>query len=94
MQVFQPLSWSQESKIKPLSMQTASAYTFERMGHSHEFHSGTLTGCHLCNEPSHKSTLNIPQSAGSGIATKWERLEMTAIQPQSGRSGKIIEEDQ
>lgn len=53
-----------------------------------------VTGCHLCNEPSHKFTLNIPQSAGSGIATEWKQLGMTAIQPQSGRPGKIIAEDQ
>ena len=50
----------------------------------------------LCDKSSREisSLLNIPQSTVSGIRTKWKRLEMTATQPRSGRSHKMMEESQ
>jgi len=55
-----------------------------------------VIGFHLCNKSSHEmsSLLNIPQSAVSGIITKWKRLGTTATQPQSGRPRKMTERGQ
>ena len=77
-------------------MQTASTNICERMGRSQElseFQRGTVIGCHLCNKSSREisSWVNIPQSAVSGIITKWKRLGTTAAQPRSGRPGKMTE---
>ncbi|CAI9579852.1 unnamed protein product, partial [Staurois parvus] len=38
--------------------------------------------------------LNIPQSAVSGIITKWKQLGTTATQPRSGRPHKMTERGQ
>ncbi|CAI9572283.1 unnamed protein product [Staurois parvus] len=67
-------------------MQTASANSCERMGHSQqlsEFTHGTVIGCHLCNKSIHELSLllNIPWSTGSGIITKWKQLGTTATRP-------------
>ncbi|CAI9578502.1 unnamed protein product [Staurois parvus] len=60
-------------------MQTASTNICERMGCSQElseFQRGTVIGCHLCNKSICEISLllNIPQSAVSGIITKWKQL--------------------
>ena len=57
---------------------------------------GTVTGCHLCNKSSREvsSLLNIPQSAVSGIITKWKRLGTTATQLRSGGPRKNTERGQ
>ncbi|CAI9575577.1 unnamed protein product [Staurois parvus] len=49
-----------------------------------EFKSGTVISCHLCNKSIHEISLllNMTQSIVSGIITKWQQLETTAIQPQ------------
>jgi len=86
-------------KFKDLGMQTVSTNICERMGCSQElseFQCGTLRGCHLCNKSSCEisSLLNIPQSAVSGIITKWTWLGTTATQPQRGRHRKMTERGQ
>ena len=80
-------------------MQTASTNICERMGRSQElsgFQRGTVTGRHLSDKSSREvsSLLNIPQSAVSGIITKWKRLGTTAAQPRSGRPRKMTERGQ
>ncbi|CAI9579851.1 unnamed protein product [Staurois parvus] len=64
------------------------------MGHSQElseFKRGTVIGCHLCNKSIHEISLllNIPQSAVSGIITKWKQLGTTATQPRSERGQRM-----
>ena len=44
--------------------------------------------------PEVSSLLNIPQSAVSGIITKWKQLGVTVTQPRSGRPGKMTERGQ
>ncbi|CAI9609222.1 unnamed protein product, partial [Staurois parvus] len=66
------------------------------MGHSQElseFKRGTVIGCHLCNMSIREISLllNIPQSAVSGIITKWKQLGTAATQPPSGRPHKMTE---
>ncbi|CAI9610003.1 unnamed protein product [Staurois parvus] len=56
------------------------------MGHYQElseFECGTVIGCHLCNKSIREISfpLNIPQSTGSSIITKWRQLGTTATQP-------------
>jgi len=97
--VFQSPPWPQVYKFKHLGMQTASTNICDRMGRSQElseFQRGTVIGCHLCNKSRREisSLQNIPQSAVSGIITKWKRLRMTATRPQSGRPGKMAERGQ
>ncbi|CAI9554034.1 unnamed protein product [Staurois parvus] len=80
-------------------MHTASTNICERMGRSQElsdFKHGTVIDCHLCNKSIHDISwlLNIPQSAVSGIITKWKQLGTTATQPQSGRPRKMTERGQ
>ena len=82
-------------KSKHLGMQTVSINLCERMGRFQdlsEFQRGTVTGCHLCNKSSCEISLllNIPQSTGSGIITKWKPFGMTATQPRSGRPHKMM----
>ncbi|CAI9542809.1 unnamed protein product, partial [Staurois parvus] len=80
-------------------MQTASTNICERMGRSQElseFKRGAVTGCHLCYKFIREISLllNIPQSTGNGIITKWKQLETTATQPPSGRPRKMTERGQ
>ncbi|CAI9617078.1 unnamed protein product, partial [Staurois parvus] len=80
-------------------MQTASTNIYERMDHSQElseFKHGTVIGCHLCNRSIREISLllNIPQSTGSGIITKWKQLGTTATQLRSGRPCKMTEQGQ
>ncbi|CAI9548356.1 unnamed protein product, partial [Staurois parvus] len=75
-------------------MQTASKIICERMGRSQElseFKCGTVIGCHLCNKSIREISLllNIPQSAVSGIITKWKQLGTTATQPRSERGQRM-----
>ena len=96
-QVFLP--WPQVYESKHPSMQTASTNICERMARSQElseFQRGTMIGCHLSNKSSREiySQLSIPQSAVSGIITKWKRLGTTATQPRSGRARKMTERRQ
>ncbi|CAI9618510.1 unnamed protein product [Staurois parvus] len=46
----------------------------------------TMIGCHLYNKSIHEISLllNIPQSAGSGIITKWKQLGTKATKPTTG----------
>ena len=74
-------------KCKHLGMQTAFKNIWEGMGRSQElsgFQRGTVIVPHLCNKSSREvsSLLNIPQSAVSGVITKWKRLGTTAAQPR------------
>ena len=80
--MFQLLPWPQVYTSKHLGMQNVSTNTCERMGRSQqlsEFQHGTVIGFYLYNKSSREisSLLNIPQSAVSGIITKWKRLRMT-----------------
>ena len=80
-------------------MQTVSTNIRERMGRSQElseFQSGTVIGCHLCNNYSQEisTLLNISQSNVIGITTKWKRLGTTATQPRSGRPCYMTERGQ
>ncbi|CAI9575795.1 unnamed protein product [Staurois parvus] len=66
------------------------------MGHCQElseFKRGTMISCHLCNKSISEISLllNIPQSAVSGIITKWKQLGAIATHPQSGRPRKMTE---
>ncbi|CAI9578909.1 unnamed protein product [Staurois parvus] len=72
--------------MKHLGMQTASTNICKRKSHSlelSEFKCGTVIGCHLCNKTIREIflLLNIPQSAISGIGTKWKQLGTTVAQP-------------
>ncbi|CAI9576149.1 unnamed protein product, partial [Staurois parvus] len=51
-----------------------------------------MIGCHLCNKSIHEISLllNIPQSAVSGITTKWKQLGTTANQPKSERGQHML----
>ncbi|CAI9574185.1 unnamed protein product [Staurois parvus] len=50
-----------------------------------EFKCGTVIGSHLCNKSIRDISLllNIPQSAVSGIITKWKQLGTTATNTPS-----------
>ncbi|CAI9561051.1 unnamed protein product, partial [Staurois parvus] len=76
-------------------MQTASTNIFERMDCSQElreFKCGTVIGCHLCNKSICKISLllDIPQSAVSGIITKWKQLVTIATQPRSEQGQSML----
>lgn len=64
-------------KIKHLGNQIASTNICERVYRSHK-----LTGCHQFNKSIHEisSIINVPDSAVSGIITKWKQLITTAPQ--------------
>ena len=49
---------------------------------------------HLWGKNPIDASENIPQSAVSGIITKWKRLGTTAAQPRSGRPHKMTERGQ
>ncbi|MEQ2186691.1 hypothetical protein GOODEAATRI_031297 [Goodea atripinnis] len=76
-QVFPSPPCPQLYKIQNLGMQTASTNICETTGVSlklSELHCGTMVGYQPCNNSSSEmfSLLNIPQSALSGIITKYE----------------------
>ncbi|CAI9565606.1 unnamed protein product [Staurois parvus] len=50
----------------------------------------------LCNKPICEISLllNIPQSAISGIITRWKQLRTTATQPRNSRPHKMTERGQ
>ncbi|XP_076324347.1 uncharacterized protein LOC143232607 [Tachypleus tridentatus] len=68
------------------------------MGHTEElsdFQRGTVKGCHFSNKSFHQisALLELHRSTISAVIVKWNRLEITTAQPQSGRPHKLSERD-